>query len=206
MFGFTFLGMDYLWMKPLATVLAVLAGAGALLQKHLEFDLRFLFLFEAMLLVAAKDDRNYIVYEVKYGWILVLGYLLGKLAVGQLKNDADNRIRQAYFVMAGSAMLLGYIDLIYTKHKDFFDTEQVYNWIRDERYVRTTLELTFILTSAVLFYAMYSFKKNKVMSSLVIVCILVILQQMIKHQGRFNLLTCILSIPMMLVIYVYLCG
>ncbi len=202
-FSATYLGFEYEFLPMVLNITAVITFVGVVLHGRMPFDIKFIFIFEAMLLVSIYDIRMYVVYEVAYGAVITLSYLIGKLLVGKNKELCDKRIMNSYLCIAFGMFTSGVVDVIYTRLQGYFNTERLLSVWNGEEYVRTTFEFCFILIVSTVFFAVWSFKRNKIISSALIVAAVFSVAEMIKQEGRYCVMLVIIVIPCMILLYLY---
>lgn len=199
-YSFTFNTYYYIHIKWIGLIVAILAFSGIIIYKNVKVDIKFLLLFEAFLLVAVHNSKTDIYYDVAFAWMLPLTYLIGKICVGDGKKYVDKRINIFYFILAIGMMTGGFLDLIYGYQIGFFDTEYMINIWSKGQYVRTTHEYCYILMIAAFYYGIIVLKSGRKAALLLLLADIVIVFEMIRHEGRYSLFYIILQIPLLLII------
>lgn len=203
LYGLIFPGITYLEINTLGFVMSILAGIGFFIERRMEFDLAFIFLFQAMFIMALKDDMAQNRYEVCYGWILVSAYLIGKFAVGNKKEHAEAKIISSYIALALGVIITGIVDIIYNHVIGYFDTEWIISIWTNETIGRTVYDLYGLLMVSAIPFFVVMFKKLKIISVLGIILAIFYTLAMVRNEGRYCLFVFILLVPVTFVIYTY---
>lgn len=142
-------------------------------QRYLPIDFAALLLIEVMFAIALIDYMcsEYWFTSLRWAWVLPLGYLLGKAAVGSYA-DADKRSLAAYASLTAGMLMQGLVDHTYGFMQMAEVGEFLSGWNQfwtKENEVRTTFQLGFLLTISLIGVAVYIYRKNKALSILLIV-------------------------------------
>ncbi|SDB38979.1 hypothetical protein SAMN02910298_01923 [Pseudobutyrivibrio sp. YE44] len=199
-FSFVLTAITYEQWFATGMVMAIVLVAGVAITGHIEFDLKLLFLFEAFLLVAVKDNINYAKYDVAFAWILVIPYLLGKLVVGK-KEGSDKRLFYAYNVLGFAMAFLCLGDILYTHIRGSMWITLFYRFWNDENYSRSSAEMFFTLVQGALAYAFLYRQKKKAYFALISLLNITIFGLMIYHEGRFSLVAVFAGIIIVVAMY-----
>lgn len=201
-FSLTYSSFYYTQIWGLGLVLLFMTAIGMVLKGHVDFDIKILFIAEAFILVGFHNSRNWVDFEVPYAWILVMPYLLGKMSIGNDEKNANKNFYINYFVMAAGMTISGLVDVIYGAVNGLYSTEFLYSIWTKESYVRTTHEYNYVFMISALLFFLISAKKIKEFYLLVIFDLIIVVD-MVYHEGRYSLLYTILQIMFFLCIIAY---
>lgn len=169
-----------------AAFMAIFVVIEIVRQRYLPVDLAMLFLIEVMFVIALIDynSSKYYLATLHWAWVLPLGYLLGKAIVGHIAV-ADKRCLVAYASLAIGMFLQGIIDFTYGAFQPggYYTSIWKQFWTR-ETDVRNTFELEFVLTTSLIGVAIYIYKKNRLVSNLIIIANIIIQFFSVVTQGR----------------------
>lgn len=200
-YGLMYPALEYTFYSTFALILTIIALAGMLIYKHVDLDLKMLLLFQVFLFVGFSNSRNWIEYEVPFTWMLFWPYVIGKLAVGNKKKDVNKYFTLHFFTMAAGMTLSGMLDILYGVITDQYTTEYTFNFWTGDYYARTTHEYNYLFIIATFLFALVKGRKNK-RFYLINLLDLIIVVDMIYHQGRYSLTYTLLQIMAFFLLYV----
>lgn len=203
-YGFCFPIIDEL---VAGAFMAVFAIVEFIRQKYIPVDFAFFLLVETMLCVALIEFHTSETYMHKLQWAIVLplGYILGKAMVGEKKN-ADRRTLMAYASLATGMFAQGVLDYTY----GFFQVTELNAsecyflqfWSRDYE-TKNALEIEFMLTISALGLAIYLYKKNKLLSLLILLANVFIQICAAFTRGRGPVVYALAALLLFAIIYLY---
>ena len=199
-FSFVLTAITYEQWFSVGIMTAVVLVIGVAITGHIEFDLKLLFLFEAFLLVAVKDNINYAKYDVSFAWILVIPYLLGKL-VTYKKEGVNQRVFFAYNVVGFAMTFLCLGDIFYTYVRGSDWISLFYRFWNDDSFSRSSAEMFFTLVEGALAYAFFHRRKRPKYFIVITFLNILIFGMMIYHQGRFSLVAVFAGIIIVVAMY-----
>lgn len=203
-YGFCFPIIDE---RVAGVFMAVFVIAEIIRQKYIPVDSAFLILTETMLCVALIEFHTSETYMHKLQWAIVLplGYLLGKAVVGENKA-ADKRTLIAYISLAVGMFAQGVPDYIYgfIQYAGGGVARSYWQqfWSGDFE-TKNALEIEFMLTISALGFAIYIYKKDKLVSILIILANIYIQICAAITKGRGPVMYALVALLVFFIMYLY---
>lgn len=169
----------------------------------------FPFDFETVVLLVTLAYVGYLDYnagrdaDVCYWYILFSSYLLGRVAVGTNHELVRNRMVVLFLSLVGGMFVASFLDFsVNLKTGWAYGTETWPNFFSGDLERRTTYEFGFVLTTSLLGFAIFNYKKNRITSIFIIIANLFIQYCVIKVEGRENSFMAIISIFAVTLLYI----
>lgn len=194
---------DIIDYRLCATIAAILILFFVIKNKKVPFDAELIILLSTLLYVGYLDYQFGRNADICYWYILFSAYLLGRVVIGT-KTDVDAKRLIAMFLSLVVGMFVAsFLDFSINFRTGWaYGTETWPNFFSGDLERRTTYEFGFVLTTSLLGYAVFTYKKNKIISCLIIIINIFIQYCVINVEGRENTFMALISIFIVLILYV----
>ena len=196
--------VDYNWAFVVVAVIILFYA----IREHFEgrklpFDMTFLVLAQTMILVAVIDYHNEQYSTLAYAWILPASYLVGKMAVGFDKMEADRRIEMVVYVFMVGLFILSMLDFWNLGKYAFCWTESWPGFFTGEDQNRCGMAMALFLVNTSIVYIWMKRNNNPIWYCIVELMLVLSLCWSFKVESRTITLLPFLTIALVAMISLY---